>query len=444
MGGATTNNQAVGAGMPAATRVGGAALPLLAIALTALNLRTAVSGFSPLLDTIGAELGFGASVYGLLGTIVTACFAVFGLVAPIVARRIGLEQTIVIATALTAIGILARALSDDPIAVVVSMIVAFAGVGTSNVIIIPLVKKYFAEHLKAVSSGYLALLQVGQFVAPLIAIPVATAYGWRFAIGVWAAPVAIAVVLWIVFALRQRRATSAARAGSIAAATAGGGGAQSGHVADAAPEPAAPVAAPVHAPAGAWSTALLWSMVLMFGMTSLNTYAIFTWFPTILVDAGADPATSGSLLALFSIFGLLAAFVVPPLTLRLHNPFVIVVVCVAFLAVGYLGLMLWPIEGSLAWAVCLGLGVSTFPFCLTLVNARTNTPGGSSALSGAMQGAGYAIACIGPFCIGALYSMTNSWTSSYVLLFATLAVMLAAGYVACKPRLLEDILADRA
>jgi len=397
----------------------GAILPLAAIALTALNLRTAVTGFSPLLDTIGRDLGFGESLFGVLGTIVTASFAVFGLLAPLVARRVGLEATVVVATLLTTVGVVARAMSTDAVGTVVSTVVAFAGVGTSNVIIVPLVKKYFPDRLKAVSSGYLALLQVGQFTAPLVAVPLAAAGGWQFAIGIWAAPLSAAVVLWFIFALRQGRS------------------APTNAPVDTTPTTGATADRP-HRIAGAWKTTLLWSMVLMFGMTALNTYAVLTWLPTIMSDAGADPAASGSLLALFSVFGLLAAFVVPPLTLRMTNPFPLVLLCVLLLAAGYAGLMLAPLQGAIVWVVLLGLGVSTFPLCLTLVNARTRTPVGSSTLSGAMQGLGYALACVGPLFIGLLYSATGSWTSSYVLLFASLVVMLASGFMACRPRLLED------
>ena len=33
--------------------------------------------------------------------------------------------------------------------------------------------------------------------------------------------------------------------------------------------------------AGAWRTPLLWSMVLMMGMTGVNVYAIITWLPVM-------------------------------------------------------------------------------------------------------------------------------------------------------------------
>ncbi|WP_226924665.1 MFS transporter [Georgenia satyanarayanai] len=381
-------------------------LPLLAIVLTALNLRTAVTGFTPLLDTIGADLDFGPSLYGVFGTIVTACFAVFGLAAAPVARALGLERTLAVAVAFTTGGIVLRALAPSTGVLVASTVLAFVGVGASNVLVIPLVKKYFSAHLKAVSSMYIALLQVGQFVAPLAAVPVALVAGWRWAIAMWASTTAVAVVLWVVLA---------ARAGT-----------------------AAPVEAGPQRLGGAWRTPLLWSLVLMMGITSLNVHAIFTWLPAILIDAGADPESGGALVALFSVIGLPAAFVVPPLAIRLRNPFGIVVVCVAAMVAGYAGLLVSPDAGAVVWVVLLGLGVSTFPLCLTLVNARTRTTAGSTVLSGAMQGVGYAIACIGPFGVGALYAGSGSWTRAFVVLFASLAVLLVSGFVACRPTLLED------
>lgn len=391
---------------PAPTRRATTVLALAAIVMTALNLRTAVTGFSPLLETIGADLSFGPGLYGAFGTIVTASFAVFGVVAASAARRFGLERTLVAATLITTAGVLLRAFSTTPLALVLSTIVAFAGVGTSNVLIVPIVKRYFADRLKAVSSLYLALLQTGQFVAPLLAVPLATAAGWRVAIGGWAVLTAIACALW---------AALAARGGGAAAPAASTGGV-----------------------VGAWRTPLLRAMVLLMGMTALNTYAVITWLPTILVDAGADPAQGGALLALFSVFGLAAAFVVPPLTLGMRNPAVVVVVCVALLATGYLGLLAAPLEGAVLWVVCLGLGVSTFPMTLTLVNARTRTTAGSSALSAATQGLGYALACAGPLLVGLLYEAQRDWSGSMLFLLASLVVLLLSGLAACRPRFLED------
>ncbi|MEK8225361.1 MFS transporter [Oerskovia sp. M15] len=158
----------------------------LAIALTAVNLRTAVTGFT-LLEIIGSDLGFGVALAGLLGTVPAASFAIFGFLAPVVTRRFGLERTATAALGLTALSLVVRAFSPTPFVLVLSTALALAGIGAANVVIVPLVKAWFADRLALWTSLYLILLQTGQFVAPLLAVPVAEATSWRLSIGIWRA-----------------------------------------------------------------------------------------------------------------------------------------------------------------------------------------------------------------------------------------------------------------
>src|SRR5690606_29040885 len=115
-------------GIPA-TRTRALALAGLAIAITALNLRTAVTGFTPLLEIIGEHLGYGVALAGLLGTVPTASFAAFGFLAPVVTRRFGLERTATVALALTAVSLMVRAVAPTPGVLVLSTILALAGIG---------------------------------------------------------------------------------------------------------------------------------------------------------------------------------------------------------------------------------------------------------------------------------------------------------------------------
>jgi len=152
----------------------------LATAITAVNLRTAVTGITPLLETIGSDLGFGLALAGLLGTIPAATFAVFGFLAPAVTRRFGLERTAAAALSLTAASLVLRALSPGAGVLVLSTVLALAGIGAANVVVVPLIKVWFADRLALWTSSYLLLLQTGQFVAPLLAVPVADAAGeWK-------------------------------------------------------------------------------------------------------------------------------------------------------------------------------------------------------------------------------------------------------------------------
>ncbi|MGW8532054.1 hypothetical protein ACWGL3_30110, partial [Nocardiopsis sp. NPDC055824] len=57
-------------------------------------------------------------------------------------------------------------------------------IGAANVVIVPLVKAWFSGRLALWTSLYLLLMQTGQFVAPLLAVPVAEATSWRFSVGI--------------------------------------------------------------------------------------------------------------------------------------------------------------------------------------------------------------------------------------------------------------------
>jgi CP family cyanate transporter-like MFS transporter len=373
---------------------------LAAVALTALNLRTAVTGFSVLTGDAAGDLHFGPLIAGAIGTVVTACFAVAAFAAPPLARRFGLERTAAIAVTATTAGILLRAAAWSPTVMILASVIAFAGVGAANVILIPIVKQHFPRRLHAVSTMYMVLLQVGQLAAPLIALPLAHTYGWRAAAGAWAVVTAVAAVLWFVAVPRS----------------------------DARTEPA-----PVSPPRLSWRTPLVLGLIGLMAMTTLHVYTLVTWFPAMLQDAGLSPTAGALLLSWFAGLGLIAAFVVPPLTRRLRNPYPIVVVCVVLMGIGYAGMLAAPAAGAFGWATAFGLGVSTFPLCLTLIGARAANPQSASRLSGVVQGIGYGIGCVGPLALGAINQASHGWNLTYGLLAATLLITLSAGWAACRP-----------
>lgn len=381
---------------------------LAAIGLTALNLRTAVTGYTSIADVLEQELGFGSTITGLVGTIVTACFALCAFLAPWVARRIGLERGALLAVVVTTLGLALRAGSNSVPVLLASTAVAFAGVGMSNVLVIPVVKEHFGDRVKTLSTAYMLLLQVGQFVAPIVAVAVSESLGWRVSLSIWPVLTGVASVLWLVHVLRTGEHRPADRS-----------------------------AARPPAPGGAhrldWHSPLVWGLIGLMGMTALHTYALVTWLPSMFSEAGLSALSSASLLSVFASMGLGAALVVPALVGSMRNPFPIVVVSALLLLVGYLGMWAAPRPGAVVWAALLGLGVSTFPLCLTLIGTRTRTSTEAASLSGVVQGVGYGIGCLGPLLLGVLHDSASSWQPSYVLLIGTLLITLTTGWYACKP-----------
>jgi len=389
----------------------GRVLAFAAILLAAANLRTAVTSVTPLLDLLGHTFGFGTTMTGVLGMLPTAAFALFGVSTPVLARRIGLERATLLAMALAMVGLLLRSSAAGVGSLLLGSVVALAGMGIGNVVVPPLVKRYFANKVGTMSTLYISVLQLGTMLPALLAVPVANAAGWRVSLGMWALLALAAVLPWLLMVRRGPRQ-------------------------DAISTGADPTAQP-HG--RVWATSLGWGMTLMFGMTSLMTYSMFTWLPRIVVEAGATPAFGGVMVAVFSALGLLPSLLMPSLAVRMANPFVLAVIGFTAFTAAFAGLLLAPMKAPLLWACLLGIGPSTFPLALTLINLRTRTPTGSAALSGFMQGVGYTFSCLGPFLVGWLHSLSNGWWLPFAFLTGCAAVMLVAAWFACKPRKLEDL-----
>lgn len=401
----------VTATLSSSAQLRGRGLVLAAILLSAFNLRTAVTSLTPLLERIADEYAFGAPTMGALGMLPTAAFALTGVATPTVLRRVGLLRTAMLSMALATLGLVLRPLLPGTGGLLSGSLVALAGMGMGNVVLPPLVKRYFGDRVGRVSTLYITVLQVGTLLPALLAVPVADALGWRSSMVVWVLPALLALAAWALVHTSSGRLRATGPA--LVSPT---------------PEAEGRVA----------RTALGWGMAVTFGMTSLVTYSMFTWLPTLLREAGGSPAFGGTMVALFSALGMVGALTMPALAVRLRNPFPMVLGCASCHLFAFAGLWWAPLAAPVLWVTLLGLGSSTFPLALVLVNQRSRTAAGSAALSGFSQGMGYAMSCLGPFLFGWLHAHRGGWTSPFVFLVICILIQLVAAWVACRPQLLED------
>jgi CP family cyanate transporter-like MFS transporter len=394
---------------------------LVGVVLVALNLRLAVGAVSPIVDAIRRDVALSGADVGVLGTVPVLSFALFGSVAPLVARRIGLEPSLVLAMLLSAAGEVLRSRVGSSGDLVAWSVLALAGMGMGNVLLPPVVKRYFPDRIGAATAAYSVAMSVSAAVPPLIAVPLAERLGWRMSLASWAVVGLVAVVPWLVVVARSANARSHLR-----------------EILRRAPSDTSALAARHRGGGRVWRSPLTWGLTITFAMNTTNAYVMFAWLPQILADAGLDAATAGSALGLYAILGLPPALVVPLLAVHLRNPWGVVLFFVACYVVGYGGLMTSPTRPLLLWVVLVGLAPGTFPLLLTLINLRTRTPTGASSLSGFTQGLGYALAGFGPVAVGLLYEATGGWTAVYLLLLCAVTVLAVSSFVACRPVVLED------
>ncbi|MGA7204805.1 MAG: MFS transporter [Specibacter sp.] len=400
---------------------------LLGILIMALSLRTAVSVVPPLLGELRGELGFDAGTIGLLAMLPPLVFAVFGLLTPLLIRRFGLEKVLVSAVVLAVAGQLVRVSSGSVWPFLGWSAVIMAGYGIGNVVLPPLVKKYFPDRVGVVTAGYVTLLAVGTAVSPQLAVPIAGLSNWRVSIGLWASVSLVVLLPWAAQAWRDRRDRQAASRAHAAAGT------------TAAVTPGAVIQKLVP-----WRSPVAWGLAIFLAGNSAQTYVYFTWLPPYLSGQGLDAAAAGSALAYFAILGLPVSLLVPLWVPRMKNPIVAILVFSACWATGHLGLFLAPMDGTWLWVTFAGLGQGTFATALLMVNLRSRTTHGSAVLSGFSQGVGYAGAGIAPLLFGTLHDATGSWSVSFASLGVCLAVMLVGAVMINPRRYIEDSAIDAA
>jgi len=388
----------------------GRTLALVGIVLLAFSLRSGVASLSPILDHIAADFPLPEWVVGLLGMAPPVCFAVFGILTPRFERRFGLERLVVIALTVATLAMVGRSFAVGALTLLLGTVVMFAAVGVGNVLLPPLVKKYFPDRIGLMTAVFSTTMAVATLLPPLVAVPVADAAGWRVSLGMWVVFSAVALVPWIGLLVRTQRGE-----------------------ADDLDE------SPPGIFARLWRLPVAWGLTVSFAVSAVVAYTSFAWLPALLVDlTGVDPAAAGVLLSLFAAMGLPASLLVPMLVSRFHAVRVLVVVSVASGLLAIAGLLLAPTAAPWLWVVLLGACPLLFPLVLVLLGLRTRTHEASVALSGFVQSVGYAIAAVFPLAFGVLYDLTDEWVVPLWLLAFVIAAAIPAGFVAARPRTVEE------
>jgi CP family cyanate transporter-like MFS transporter len=386
----------------------------LGILLMALSARLAVAGVSPIISLISTDLPFDAVSIGILGMLPTAGFALMGFMTPQLIPRVRLEPLLLIAILLAVAGQLGRALGTSVSLFLLLSLLTMIGLGLGNIVLPPLVKKYFPDRVGLLTALYVTLFAISTAVAPQLAVPISEEAGWRVAVGVWSLVGAAAALPWLIVLVRGR-----SERGAVTRPTRN-------------PQP---VRGPRIRP---WRSPIGWGLALIFAGCSSNTFAIFTWLPAVLVDRGFTPGEAGSMLALYAIIGLPTSLVVPLLVTRMRRPFPIGMSFTLMFAIGYGGLLLAPGTSAPLWVVVFGLGQGTYSYAVLMINKRTRTTAGSGALSGFAQGVGYSLAGLGPLLFGLLHDLSGGWIASFALLCACLLALTAGLLMINQPRMLED------
>ncbi|MFH9015532.1 CynX/NimT family MFS transporter [Streptomyces sp. NPDC017943] len=396
---------------------------VLGIVLSALNLRPAITSLGALLEEVRDGLGMSGSVAGLLTSVPPLCFAVFGVMAPRLARRFGAGAVVCAGMVAIATGLLVRPYAGGTAGFLAASALALMGIAVSNVLMPVIVKHWFPDRVGSMTGLYSMALALGTALAAAVTVPLTDALGgsWQSGLVLWASLAVAAVLPWLPF-VRGRVTPPGARD------AAGQGG----------PDAAGTGPAPEVPRLRITRSRTAWALAVFFGLQATAAYITMGWMAQIFRDAGVPAGTAGLLLAVTMVMGVPLAFVIPRLATRLpHQGPIVIALGVCGLA-GYAGLYLAPAAGAWAWALLLGVANCAFPLALTMVGMRARTGQGVAQLSAFAQSTGYLISIPGPLLVGVLYQHSGGWGLPIALMSALMVPQMAVGVLAGRNRTVED------
>lgn len=380
--------------------IAGRALVFIAILVFAFTLRTGVTSLSPLIPLVRESFALDTFAVALIGALAPSCFALASLTTPHIARRIGLTLAVLTSLGLSIAGHLVRSASDSWMMLAAGSMIALFGGGMGNVVLPPLVKKYFPDRIGAMTSLYVSILITSATVTSFIAVPVASATSWRVSLASWGVFALMVAIPWVTLLQKERTSRD-----EVLPAMAGTG------------NPSVPTAS-------LFRSSTAWAVGVVLAVGAFASYALFAWLPVIVVDiAHVDLAQAGILMAIFTLVGIPPALFIPVLAQRTQRIDLIIHAGSALFLAGFAGLIFFPLSTPWLWVGILGLAPLAFPLALALINLRTESHPMSLRLSGFAQTISYLCAAVAPILVAVTYELSGGWT----IALATLAILSTAG-----------------
>ncbi|HDU4711310.1 TPA: CynX/NimT family MFS transporter [Klebsiella aerogenes] len=377
-------------------------LLIVGILFIAATLRVTFTGIAPLLDAIRAEYQLTTAQTGLLTTLPLLAF---GLVSPLaagVARRFGIELSLLLAMVIICLGIGLRSLSSTAWLYLGTALIG-CGIALGNVLLPGLIKRDFSGHVARMTGAYSITMGAAAAAGSAMVVPLAlVGFGWRGALLLLMIFPLFALFLWLPQARRQ---ASTPMTGSGAAHN-----------------------------RGIWRSALAWQVTLFLGINSLVYYVIVGWLPAILQSMGYSEAQAGSLHGLLQLATAAPGLAIPLVLHRLKDQRGIAVLVALMCVLSTLGLWLLPGQAAI-WTLIFGFGSgATMILGLTFIGLRASSAHQAAALSGMAQTIGYLLAACGPPLIGKIHDAYGDWHIPLIIVALIAVIMALFGALAGRAR----------
>lgn len=381
----------VAPGMAASRRLHGIGWALILIAL-GLNLRPILTSISPLLEEIreSSQLGFQGAA--LLTSLPALCMGLVALASALVEARLGEGRGIALGLLCILLACAVRGFTVDGGLLLGTALLAGIGVALIQVLAPGLVKRQFAGRVALAMGVYSAALMGGGGLAAWFSPRLASHFGhWQAGLLVWMLPALLALLLWLKMPWRSAQPLAAGQR--------------------------------VQAFMG---NRRAWSLALYFGFSNCGYMTLVAWLPAYYQQLGWSARDAGSLLALMTLFQVLAALLMPALAQRMRERRGLLSISLIAQLFGFAGLLLDPLDAPLLWIALVGFGLGAcFALSLILSLDHLRDPRAAGQLAAFVQGFGFLINALAPALGGWLRELTGGFQATWLLMLACMLAMLA-------------------
>lgn len=397
---------------------------VVAILLLAVNMRAPLISFGTVAKLIQHDLQLSTKTIGLLSTIPVTAFAVSSFIAPMVSRRLGLENTLVMAALLLALGIFVRSWYPMLGFLLTGTVVLSVAIALGNVLVPAVIKKYTPNKISLVMGTYSLFLSLFAGIAAGVMPSLVAWSDWRFALGVWGWVSVAALMAWLwTLHVMIRQNLRAAKPVSPAdeAATEG----LNQNLAYPAPKSQRSV----------WRMPMAWFISGYMGLQSLLYYTFAGFLPSLLMDKGLSQASASHVGMVFQMMAfpsivLLSKWVAAGWNLRL-----LALAAALGNLIGALGFGFLSINLAWLWAVTSGFGCGViFTLCMMLFTIKSKDSQQAAELSGMAQTIGYGIAVLGPIVTGFLKDAFQGWTVAMGVLVILMVIECVFAWLATQDK----------
>ncbi len=383
----------------------------LCLLLIAFNLRPVFGSLSVVLPDIMRDTGLGATGASLLTTLPIVCLGLFAAPAPALARRFGVERTLLGALLLICLGTALRAWANLPL-LFASSVLAGAGIAVGNVLVLGMIKREFPKRSAMMTGMYTLAICLGASISTAFTVPLEQqVFGgaWAPALAFWALPAGLVLLIWAPLALSAKHE----RQGLATAQN-------------------------LHGKRSLARDPLAWQVTVFMGAQSAMAYIVMGWLAPILRERGLESAAAGYVVATAIVSQLVTSLITPSIAARCRDQRSFAVGVALLVSTSLLSLILGPLGARWFWAVLLGCGLgSGFALALSLIVMRSGNANVTAQLSAMAQGWGYALAAFGPLLVGLLRGWTGSFNSAAALVAVVGMAMVWSGWGAGRKLLVK-------